>query len=492
MPETGKGVREAPQETVYDGPGEFDRPATNAAHLVVDGGRAPHHSGPRTVTVPGDKSVSHRALLAALLPGAPAHLTVRNANLGGAVRALLPALHALGLRVDDVDDDGGGTLVVRRGAAPVPQQVRDHPHRISWPADVPYLETGGSSAAARLLIGMLAGTGTRAVVDGDDVLRHRPMEWIVDPLRQLGAVIDYLGERGRLPVVVREPVCRPGTVELTVGSAQARSAVLLAVAAAGLAATVRHPVRSRDHTERMLAAFGGGLDEHGRTLTWDGGPYTVPPVIDVPADPSLAAYPVAAHLLWGDGSELRVPGVGLNPTRLGFFEVLRRAGAGISYEDERSTSGGEPTGTVVARGGLDGLESVRVDEPAVLHALIDEVPLLAAVAARLPGTSWIGCAEELRFKETDRLTTTARMVAAFGARVEVAADGLTVTGGAPLRAGTVPGFEDHRIAMAAATLATSLPGRTTVHGGACHHTSFPDFADVQRAVGARIVEDSQQ
>ncbi|GAA2666769.1 3-phosphoshikimate 1-carboxyvinyltransferase [Streptomyces lunalinharesii] len=488
MPEAGKGVREAPRETVHDGAGEFDRPATQAAHLVVDGGRAAGSRGPRVVTVPGDKSVSHRALLAALLPGAPAHLTVRNANLGGAVRALLPALHALGLRVDD----DGGTLVVRRGAAPVPQQVREHPHRVSWPADVPYLETGGSSAAARLLIGILAGTGTRAVVDGDEVLRHRPMAWIVDPLRQLGADIAYLGEDGRLPVVVRAPVCRPGTVELTVGSAQARSAVLLAVAAAGLAATVRHPVRSRDHTERMLAAFGGGLSEHGLTLIWDGGPYTVPPVIDVPADPSLAAYPVAAHLLWGDGSELRVPGVGLNPTRLGFFEVLRRAGAGISYEDERSTSGGEPTGTVVARGGLAGLESVRVDEPAVLHALIDEVPLLAAVAARLPGTSWIGCAEELRFKETDRLTTTARMVAAFGARVEVAADGLTVTGGAPLRAGTVPSFEDHRIAMAAATLATSLPGRTTVHGGACHHTSFPDFADVQRAVGARIVEDSQQ
>ncbi|MGG2461419.1 3-phosphoshikimate 1-carboxyvinyltransferase [Streptomyces sp. RGM 3693] len=489
MPEAWKDGQEAARETVGDGAGEFDRPATEAAHLVVYGGRTSRPRGPLAVVVPGDKSVSHRALLAALLPGAPTALTVRNANSGGAVRALLPALHALGLRVDD---DGGGTLVVRRGAVPVPQTVREHPGITTWPSGVPYLETGGSSAAARLLIGLLAGTGTRAVVDGDEVLRHRPMEWIVEPLAELGAAIDHLGEPGRLPVLVREPVCRPGTVELSVGSAQARSAVLLAVAAAGLPATVRHPVRSRDHTERMLAAFGAGLGEHDRTITWDGGPYTVPSVIDVPADPSLAAYPVAAHLMWGDGEELRIPGVCLNPTRLGFFEVLRRAGAGISYEDQRRTSGGEPTGTVVASGGLDALESLRVDDPAVLHALIDEVPLLAAVAALLPGTSQIGCAEELRFKETDRLTTTARMVGAFGARAEVVADGLTVRGGAALRAGTVPSFEDHRIAMAAATLAMRLPGRTTVHGGACYHTSFPDFADVQRAVGARIVEDSQR
>ncbi|MEV7422024.1 3-phosphoshikimate 1-carboxyvinyltransferase [Streptomyces sp. NPDC091212] len=488
MLEARKDIQEAVHGTGREVVREFDRPATQAPHLVVDGGRSARGQGPLAVAVPGDKSVSHRALLAALLPGAPAVLTVRNANSGGAVRALLPALRALGLRVDIERD----ALTVRRGARPVRQPVRGHPDIDTWPDDAPYLETGGSSAAARLLIGVLAGTGTRAVVDGDEVLRHRPMEWIVDPLAELGAEIDYLGDPGCLPVLVGGPVCRPGAVRLSVGSAQARSAVLLAVAAAGLPATVRHPVRSRDHTERMLAAFGAGLTRTEHELTWDGGPYTVPPVIDVPADPSLAAYPVAAHLMWGDGEVLRVPGVCLNPTRLGFFEVLRRAGADISYEDERSTSGGEPTGTVVARGGLDGLDSVRVDDPAVLHALIDEVPLLAAVAALLPGTSWIGCAEELRFKETDRLATTARMVGAFGARVEVAADGLTVTGGAALRAGTVPGFEDHRVAMAAATLGMCLPGRTTVRGGACHRTSFPGFADVQRAVGARIAEDGQR
>ncbi|MFF0746729.1 3-phosphoshikimate 1-carboxyvinyltransferase [Streptomyces sp. NPDC004111] len=472
----------------------FDKPGTESADLAVDGGRAEEAVGVSTlrVGVPGDKSVTHRALLAALLPGAPEVLTVRNANLGGAVRALLPAMRALGVETGA----DGSTLTVRRGALPVEQPVREHPDVSDWPRGVPYLETGGSSAAARLLVGVLAGSGTAAVVDGDEVLRHRPMDWLIDPLTELGADIAYLGDEGCLPVLLKGAVHRPGTVTLRVGSAQARSAVLLAVAAAGLPATVRHPVRSRDHTERMLAAFGGGLDEGDNVLVWDGAAFEVPEVIDVPGDPSLAAYPVAAHLLWGDGGTLRVPGVCLNPTRTGFFDVLRRSGADISYEDghgvpheDGRAHGGEPVGTVVVRGGLDGVEAVRVEEPALLHALIDEVPLLALVAARLPGVSWIGCAEELRFKETDRLTATARMAGAFGARVEVADDGLTVRGGAPLRAGEVPGFEDHRIAMAAATLAGCLPGRTTVRGGACHRTSFPGFADVQRAVGARVVED---
>ncbi|MFF0486044.1 3-phosphoshikimate 1-carboxyvinyltransferase [Streptomyces sp. NPDC004435] len=472
---------------------EFAMPATISANLEVDGGRVVRGGAPFTARVPGDKSVTHRALLAAMLPGAPDTVTIRNANLGGAVRALLPAMRALGLAVEtDGTAAGGGVLTVRRGAAPVPQPRREHHGVTGWPQDVPYLQTEGSSAAARLLVGLLAGTGTRAVVDGDEVLRHRPMEWLVEPLVALGADIRHLGDPGRLPVLVESPVHRPGTVDLKVGSAQARSAVVLAAVAARLPVTVRHPVRSRDHTERMLAAFGAGLTELERTVVCDGGGYTVPPVIDVPGDPSLAAYPLAAHLLWGDGSELRLPDVGLNPTRLGFFDVLRTAGADIAYADRRLTSGGEPVGTIVARGGLDGVTALDVDEPALLHALIDEVPLLAMVAAALPGTSRIGCAAELRFKETDRLATTARLGAAFGARVDVVDDGLLVRGGAPLTAGPVPAHEDHRLAMAAATLAVSLPGRTTVLGGGCHRTSFPDFADVQRAVGARIHEDTER
>jgi len=463
----------------------FTRPATSSPDLVVEGGRSAERPPDGGLRVPGDKSITHRALLAALLPGA-AGVRIARANLGGAVRALLPALRALGYRVDE----DGDVLAVRPGSAPVPQAVRPHPGVSDWP-DLPYLQTEGSSAAARLLIGLLAGTGTAAVVDGDDVLRHRPMEWLVEPLRELGARIDHLGEPGRLPVAVRGPVHRSGTVELAVGSAQARAGVLLAAAAAGVPATVRVPVRSRDHTERMLSAFGAVLAEAPSEVSYLGGACRVPEELEIPGDPSLAAYPAAAHLLWGDGGELRIRDVCLNPTRLGFFEVLREAGADIGYEDERTWAVGERVGTVVVRGGLAGVRGVRVEEPAVLHALIDEVPLLTVVAAALDGPSWIGCAEELRFKETDRLVTTAAMACAFGAEVAVESDGLRVAGGRPLRAGAVPGYEDHRIAMAAATLACALPGRTTVSGGGCHRTSFPDFTTVLRSMGARITTRAQ-
>jgi 3-phosphoshikimate 1-carboxyvinyltransferase len=455
-----------------------------ASDLVVDGGRPENGMAALTINVPGDKSVSHRALLAALLPGAPPRLTVRNANLGGAVRALLPAMRALGRRVTLERGD----LVVERDGVAVPQPVRPHPHVTDWPADVPYLETEGSSAAARLLIGVLAGAGVAAVVDGDGVLRHRPMGWLVTPLNELGAEIGYLGEPGRLPVIIRGRVHLSGTVELAVGSAQARSAVLLAAFAAGVTVEIRHPVRSRDHTERMLAAFGARLTESAGSLRYEGGGYAVPPVIDVPADPSLAAYPVAAWLLWGGTDQLRVPGVCLNPTRLGFFDVLRRSGADIGYTDQRACTGGETVGTIVARGGLANLAAVRVDDPVTLHALIDEVALLTAVSTALPGVSWLGCAGELRFKETDRLVTTAGMAAAFGAHAEVAGDGLKVTGGAALAPGVVPSYGDHRIAMAAATLAMSLTGRTTVSAGGSYRTSFPGFVSVGRAMGARITE----
>jgi 5-enolpyruvylshikimate-3-phosphate synthase len=321
-----------------------------SADLVADGGWFGGGITTPTVTVPGDKSVSHRALLAALLPGAPARLTVRNANMGGAVRALLPVMRAFGRRVT-VERDG---LTVERGGEIVPQPVRPHLGVADWPTDVPYLDTGSSSAAARLLIGLLAGTGITAVVDGDAVLRHRPMDWLVDPLNELGAEIAYLAEPGRLPVVIRGQVSRPGAVDLTVGSAQARTAALLAVVGAGVAAEIRHPVRSRDHTERMLSAFGVRLTESAGTVRHEGGSCAVPEIIEVPGDPSLAAHPVAARLLWAAPGELTVPGVCLNPTRLGFFETLRRAGVDIGYRNARTNTCGEPVGGIVVRGGLGG------------------------------------------------------------------------------------------------------------------------------------------
>ncbi|MDN5929748.1 MAG: hypothetical protein L0I24_01540 [Pseudonocardia sp.] len=458
----------------------FTQPATQSVDLLVDGG--PRSAGSRTVQVPGDKSITHRALLAALLPGAGPQLRIHGGNSGGAVRALLRPLAVLGYAAQGDAE----TLTVRREQPVVRQAVRAHDRIDRWPS-LPYLQTEGSSAAARLLVGLLAGIGTAAVVDGDDVLRHRPMDWLVDPLRTLGANIRYLAEPGRLPVAVQSPVTRGGDVQLRVGSAQARAAVLYAAVGAEVPATIRVPVFSRDHTERMLSSFGVVLDCSAHAVRYRGGRCVVPTDLTVPADPSLAVYPITAQLLAGAGT-LRVPGVCLNPTRLGYLEVLRAAGADISYQDVRVSDLGEPVGTVVARGGLTAVQRIRVDDPTTLHALIDEVPLLVAVAATLPGTSWIGCAAELRFKETDRLLTSAAMAAAFGATVEVHPGGLRVIGGQQLAAGSVPSFEDHRLAMAAATLASALPGRTTIQGGACHRTSFPEFTAVLCSTGVTITE----
>lgn len=448
--------------------------------IRVTGGRAAGASGsgsgpaaaPWSLTVPGDKSITHRALLSALLTEAP--VEVRNANPGGAVRALLDPLRQLGFAVTW----SGSSLIVEPNAVPGEREAE------------PVLNVGGSSAAGRLLIGVLAGKGMSAIIDGDAVLRQRPMEWIVEPLRELGARIDYLGEPGRLPVAVRGPVRQSAPITLRVGSAQARSAVLLAAVSAGLPVEITHPVRSRDHTERLLAALGADLVEEAQRLTYRGGAVKQAPVIDVPNDPSLAAYPAAAHLLWGDGSTLRLPGVCLNPTRLGFFEVLRKAGAAIRYED-RGVTAGEPVGTIVVAGGLTGVAPFAVEDAATFHSLIDEAPLLTAIGARLAGRSEIGASEELVFKETNRLLTTQAMLRGFGADVTVSDARIRVDGGAPLTAATVDGFDDHRIAMTAATLGCALPGRTTVLGGVCHTTSYPDFVEAMATIGADIERDGE-
>lgn len=452
--------------------------------ISVNGGRAVGVDGgvdtraPLTVTVtaPGDKSITHRALLSSLITESP--VEVRNANPGGAVRALLDPLRLLGFSVRW----SGGSLIVEPDAAPEGGEAGE--------SDEPVLDVGGSSAAGRLLIGVLAGKGISAIVDGDAVLRQRPMEWVVEPLRELGARIDYLGAAGRLPVAVRGPVRRSVPITLRVGSAQARSAVLLAAVGAGLPVEIGHPVRSRDHTERLLAALGADLVEDEQRLTYRGGALKALPVIEVPNDPSLAAYPAAAHLLWGDGSTLRLPGVCLNPTRLGFFEVLRKAGAAIRYED-RAVVAGEQIGTIVVECGLDGVGPFAVEDERTFHSLIDEAPLLAAVGTRLPGSSRIGASAELVFKETNRLLTTQEMLRGFGADVTVSDTSIRVEGGAPLTAATVDGFGDHRIAMTAVTLGCALPGRTTVLGGACHTTSYPGFAEDMAAIGADIERDGE-
>jgi 3-phosphoshikimate 1-carboxyvinyltransferase len=442
-----------------------DAEARQWPDLIVDGGRDVAAAAP-VLSVAGDKSITHRALISALMTDSS--LDIGNANLGGAVLHLLPALRALGF---DVRQDGA-TLSVRRNLA-------------AHVEPCPRLDVRESSAAARLLIGVLAGRGINAAVDGDSVLRRRPMDWVVAPLRALGARIDYLGRPGFLPLVVREPVTRSARVTLTVGSAQARSAVLIASATAGLPVHIGRAVRSRDHTERMLTAMGADLVADEDSVSYGGAPLRPLAAIDVPGDPSLAAYPAALELLSPSPSGVRIQNVCLNPTRTGFFDVLRRAGARISYTDLRE-SAGERVGTVVVRGGLSGVRPPVVSDRFTLHSLIDEVPLLAAVASRIDGVTLIGCAEELSFKETNRLTSTTIMLRRFGIPITETSSSLRVVGGGPVRGGATTSFGDHRLAMTAATFAATLACRTLVESGTCHRTSFPGFVTVMTTLGLNI------
>ncbi|HEX2095060.1 MAG TPA: hypothetical protein VHG28_21855 [Longimicrobiaceae bacterium] len=416
----------------------------------------PPAAGERAVAVPGDKSISHRILLAAAAGDRPVRIV--GLNPGSAVGVLVPALGALGCALERA----GAAWLVRPPAGGLPREAAG------------VLDLGPSSAAARLLLGLLAGAGVRGVVTGDATLRSRPMDWVVDPLRELGADLRYLGEPGRLPVYTGGAPLHGGRVRMRVGSAQAGSAVMFAAFAARVPVEVELEVRSRDHTERLLEALGVGVHHTGMRVRMDGLPPNLPGEYHLPGDPSAAAFLAAAHVLRGGRGTLRLPGVGTNPTRMGFFEVLRACGVPVREEKRRQVHG-EPVSTLVVGPCSGSLRPFTVSDPGRLHAMIDEVPLAAALAASLPGRSRIGAAGELVFKETNRLVTTRDMLRAFGARVEVEGDAIVVQGGGPLAAGAVPSFGDHRIAMAAAVLASSLPGETTVLGGACFSTSFPGF-----------------
>ncbi|HEU4537448.1 MAG TPA: hypothetical protein VFS00_25190, partial [Polyangiaceae bacterium] len=250
-----------------------DAPAIAAADLFVRRGPG-LPEGAAALTVPGDKSISHRALLVGA--AAPGATEIVNVNRGTAVTDLWGPLRALGASL--VDEGGTLRLGSLRGPGARPGAVAGGPH----------VNVGPSSAAARLLIGLLAGLEIPGVVDGDAVLRQRPMRWLVDPLRELGAKLDYLGAEGCLPIAVRGGALRDGRVGLNVGSAQARSGVVLAAAAAGRRVTVDHPVQSRDHTERLLAFAGVDLEVTRQAVAVRGGSIGPLPRLEVPGDPSLA------------------------------------------------------------------------------------------------------------------------------------------------------------------------------------------------------------
>ncbi|SEN06117.1 3-phosphoshikimate 1-carboxyvinyltransferase [Sphingomonas gellani] len=422
-----------------------------------------------TIAVPGDKSISHRALMLSALAVGTSHIT--GLLEGEDVLATAAAMRAMGARAErsgpgewQVDGVGVGGLLQPAGA----------------------LDMGNSGTSTRLLMGLVASHAITATFTGDASLSGRPMGRVIAPLSQMGADITA-SPGGTLPLMVRgiAPAV-PITYTLPVASAQVKSAVLLAGLNTPGVTTVIEPVATRDHSERMLAGFGAELSveqsDAGRVIRLTGQAELRPQSIAVPGDPSSAAFfAVAASIV--PGSDVVIRNVGLNPTRAGLFRLLRRMGASIEEMDARIV-GGEPVADLRVRH----TDLIACDpDPADAPSMIDEFPVLFIAAALATGTSRITGIEELRVKESDRITTMVAGLRAIGVTLEELPDGLVIEGrgGEPFAGGaTIASRLDHRIAMSFAVAGLHAGRPITVDDRAPIATSFPNFLDLLRSLGA--------
>jgi 3-phosphoshikimate 1-carboxyvinyltransferase len=419
--------------------------------------------GPRPLRgqmrVPGDKSISHRALLFAALASGTSRL--RCLADGDDVARSRAAIEALGVKVRDgagSPEEAGPVVIVRGGGF----------DGLCEPDAV--VDCGNSGTSIRLLTGILAGRPFHSVLTGDSSIARRPMGRVVEPLRLMGARIDGR-DGGRLaPLSIRGGDLRGMRHELPVASAQVKTALLLAGLQASGATEVTEPSLSRDHTERLLPAMGAALEAiSGGVRVAPAGALT-PIELAVPGDPSAAAFFVVGACIT-PGSDLVVTDVCLNPTRIGFVDVLQRMGAAVEavVKEER---GGEPVGEIRAAYGPLQATAMAGDE---IPRVIDEIPALAVAAAFAAGTTEVADAAELRVKESDRIGTVAQELSQLGIAVEARPDGLAITGGAP-RGGLLKSHGDHRIAMAAAIAANACEGKSTVRSWGAVASSYPGFA----------------
>jgi len=466
----------------------------STASVETETGVAPHSqhlAGPAaavradrlagTIRIPGDKSISHRALLFGTL--ARGRTDITGLLEGHDVLATADAMRAFGAQVTRDEDGIWHVDGVGVGALLEP----DHT-----------LDFGNAGTGCRLILGLVAGHGITATFDGDASLRKRPMGRVLKPMQEMGARV-LQADGNRLPLTLKgtaSPI--PISYRLPVPSAQVKSAVLLAGLNAPGVTTVIEPERTRDHTERMLAYFGADLaiddlDDGSRRIALTGRPDLVARPITVPGDPSSAAFPLVAALIV-PGSSVRIENVMVNPTRSGLITTLIEMGADITFENERE-AGGEPVADlVVAHSALTGIEVPAERAP----SMVDEYPVLAVAAAFARGRTVMRGLSELRVKESDRLAAVADGLAVNGVDVTVEGDDLIVAGGvrsggdgsAPdglvPGGGTVATHLDHRIAMAFLVLGLATKAPVTIDDAAMIVTSFPDFLPMMRGLGADI------
>jgi 3-phosphoshikimate 1-carboxyvinyltransferase len=431
------------------------------------------------VRVPGDKSIGHRALIFAALARGESRITGLSGGLDN--RATAEAFRQMGVSIDLAETQARVRGVGLRG--------------LSMPRDV--IDCGNSGTSMRLFSGLLAAQrfGTRMV--GDESLTRRPMGRVIEPLRARGAHI--AGSSGQKPDALYPPISIAPLVEgeallgieyeMPMASAQVKSALLLSGLYAEGPTAIREPVLSRDHTERMMLSLGVPLETAGPMVVldpngdwdhgWSGFDW------HVPGDPSSAAFPAIAAMMV-PGSEVTVEGVCVNPTRTGLFDLMRLMGAAPASVPKGEGAGGEPVADLVFRHGA--VRGILAGGELIVR-MIDEVPVLCALAAVAQGATEIRDAQELRVKESDRIAVMAEVLEAFGVGVEELPDGLVVRGGGPIRGARVESHGDHRIAMTAVLLGLVAEGETVVDDVGCVDTSFPGFASLLRGLGAPIEEE---
>jgi 3-phosphoshikimate 1-carboxyvinyltransferase len=417
------------------------------------------------IQVPGDKSISHRSLMLGAL--AQGETIVRGLLLGEDPRSTAACFRAMGAEISELNTTEVRIQGIGLG-------------HLREPADI--LDAGNSGTTMRLMLGILASHPDRYfTVTGDSSLRSRPMSRVIKPLAAMGAQIWGRDGDKLAPIAVRGQQLKGIHYRSPIASAQVKSCVMLAGLMAEGKTTVTEPALSRDHSERMLRAFGAQVevDPATNSVTVTGHPTLRGQTVIVPGDISSAAFWLVAGAIV-PGSNLLVENVGVNPTRTGILAALEMMGADITLENQREVAG-EPVADIRVKHGP--LKACRIAGD-IIPRLIDEIPILAVAACFAEGTTLFQDAEELRVKESDRITVMANQLNAMGAKVTERPDGMEVTGGHPLTGTEVDSFTDHRIAMSLAIAALRSAGTTTIHRAEAASISYPNFvATLEQAIG---------
>ncbi|WP_285394744.1 3-phosphoshikimate 1-carboxyvinyltransferase [Lysinibacillus sp. fls2-241-R2A-57] len=405
-----------------------------------------------TLTIPGDKSVSHRSVMFGAI--ATGKTTVDGFLLGEDCLSTIDCFRKLGVKIEV---EGTNVSI-------------DSPGIDGWQEPTEVLYTGNSGTTTRLMLGILAGSNGHSVMTGDASIGKRPMRRVIDPLRQMGAHITGRADGQYTPLAIQGTTLRAIDYHMPVASAQVKSAILLAGLRAEGTTIVRETEVSRDHTERMLRQFGAKVDEVDGVISIKGGQTLTGTHVSVPGDISSAAFFLVAGAICED-SKIMLKNVGINPTRDGIIEVLQKMGASMTLiPDEDSQS--EPTATITIE--TSALKGTTI-EGDIIPRLIDEIPILALLATQANGKTIIKDAEELKVKETDRITAVVDELKKLGANIEATEDGMIIEGPTPLRGASLKTYGDHRIGMMGAVAALITDGAVILDDAECIAVSYPPF-----------------